>query len=207
MKKLKTMNKVVVHALVALVLGSPMIAFAQHVPGKATPAEQLAAAYAKLYAFKSHRERRVYEGGELIQNIEFSGGLEHWISLNSEGKAWREVIWDVTRDKGRSAERTPPGITWTCHPRIPAEAIDPPSQVTDGGALMVNGQAAHRFVEVFTNIMADSHKRHEVDVATDTGIPIRLISTEVHKDGFRTHYVGTYYDIGVPIVLVFPHCP
>jgi len=206
MRKLTTIDKVVAHALVALVMGSPVIAFAQEAPGEASPAAQLEAAFSKLYAFKSHRERRVYEGEELIQVIEFSGGLEHWITLDSAGKAGREVIWDVTLDKGRSAERTPPGTTWTCVKSVPAEAIEPPSQVTDGGALVVNGQGAHRFVEEFTNVMVGSSVRHEVDVATATGIPIRLISLEISKSGFKTNYVGTYYDLGVPIELVFPHC-
>jgi len=202
MKRTKILSKVVAHAALALLLGSPMIAFAQQTQGNATPAAQLKAAWAKLEAFKSYRERREYEAPtRLSQIVEWSGGLQKWMTLGPMGSVVSETIWE----KGRSASREPPDTTWICNPPIPDEATDPPSVVRDGGTQMVNGRRASRLVEEFTNQLADSQVVHEVDVDAATGVPIRLISTETHTD-FVTKYVGTYYDLGAPIKLVFPSC-
>jgi hypothetical protein len=202
MNSIKIMSKVVAHAAVALVLGSPVIAFAQQAQGNATPAAQLEAARAKLDAFKSYRERREYERPtRLVQIVEWSGGLQHWITLGPQGSVVSETIWD----KGRSASRQPPDTTWLCNPPIPDEATEPPTVVRDGGTQMVNGRRASRLVEEFINILPGSQVVHEVDVDAATGVPIRLISTETDRE-FITKYVGTYYDLGVPIALVFPGC-
>ena len=192
-----------ISVVVALVFGLPVIAFAQQAPGNVTPAAQLAAARAKLDAFKSHRERREYDTPEsfVVNIIEFSGGLQHWIYLDAQGSIVKEVIWE----KGRSAWRRPSDTTWLCNPPIPDEATEPPTVVHDGGTLTVNGRSAHRFVEEFTNQLAGSHLVHEVDVDAATGVPIRLISTET-DGGYEKKYVGTYYDLGAPIALELPPC-
>ena len=200
MRRFKIMSKVVAHAAVALVLASPVLAFAQEAHGNPTPAGQLEAAWAKLSAYKSYRERREYETpSRLVQIIEWSGALQLWINLDPQGSAADETIWE----KGRSASRTPPGTTWQCNPTIPDEATDTPSVVRDGGTLVVNGRRANRLVEEFTNLMIGSHCISEVDVDAVTGVPIRLISTE-NNGVYVTKYVGTYYDLGAPIELVFP---
>ena len=203
MRRIKSMSKVVAHAAVALVFGSLVFAFAQQAPGNATPAAQLAAARAKLDALTSYRERREYERPErLVQIVEFSGALQHWINLDPQGSVAGELIWD----KGRSASRKPRDTTWFCNPPIPDEATEPQTVVRDGGPLVVNGRSASRFVEEFTNQLVNSRVVHEVDVDAATGVPIRLISTET-EGGYVTKYVGTYYDLGAPIALVFPRCP
>ena len=203
MRRMKTMRRVVAHAALALVLGSPVIAFAQQAPGNAAPAAQLKAAWAKLDAFKSYKERREYERPtHLSQIVEWSGGLQKWMTLGPQGSVVSEIIWD----KGRSASRKPPGTTWLCNPPIPDEATDPPSVVRDGGTQVVNGRRVNRLVEEFINQLGGSQVVHEVDVDAATGVPVRLISTETHDRDFITKYVGTYYDLGVPIALVFPGC-
>jgi len=203
MRSKKIMNKVVAHAAVALLLGSPVIAFAQQAHGNATPAARLEAAWGKLGAFKSYRERRVYEApSQLVQIVEWSGALQLWINLGPSGSLTDETIWD----KGRSASRTSHDAPWECNPPIPDEATDPPSVVRDGGTLVVNGRRANRLVEEFTNQLIGGLEVSEVDVDAATGVPIRLIST-ANNGVYVTKYVGTYYDLGAPIELVFPsHC-
>jgi len=203
MRSIKIMSKVVAYAAVALVLGSPVVAFAQQAHENATPAARLEAAWAKLGSFKSYRERRVYETpSQLVQIIEWSGALQLWINLSPTGSVADETIWD----KGRSASRTSPDAAWQCNPPIPDEATDPPSVVHDNGALVVNGRRAYRLVEEFDNLLLDAHEISEVDVDAATGVPIRLTSTEINR-AYITKYVGTYYDLGAPIELVFPsHC-
>lgn len=192
-----------ISVVVAIVLGPSAIAFAQQAPGNATPATQLAAARAKLDAFKSYRERREYDTPEgfVVNIVEFSSGLQHWIYLDAQGSVVKEVIWD----KGRSAWRQPSDSTWRCNPPIPDEATEPPTVVRDGGTLVVNGRSARRLMEEFTNQLFGSRLVHEVDVDADTGVPIRLISIET-GGGYETKYIGTYYDLGAPIVLVLPDC-
>lgn len=202
MTRLTTMCRGVAHAAVALVLAAPAIAVAHQAPGDTTPAAQLAAARARLDAFVSYRERREYEQpSRLVQIVEFSGALQHWITLDPHGAVAGETIWAA----GRSASRTPLDTTWRCNPPVPDEATEPPTVVRDGGPQMVAGQPARRLVEEFINLLAGSRVVHEVDIAVTTGIPIRLTSTET-EGGDVTRYVGTYYDLGVPIALVFPIC-
>jgi hypothetical protein len=171
-----------------------------------TPAEQLAAARARLDAFKWYRERRDFiPGGEVVL-VEFSGKLQRWrVQIDKRGTPGTiETIWDG----GRAARREIPFSTqWQCLPAVPDSAVNPPTTVRDGGTLLVDGKLARRLVEEF---MADYgqplHKvTHEVDIDATTGVPIRLISTE-HPPGMPTKYVGTYYDLGVPIEIDFP-CP
>jgi hypothetical protein len=202
MRSIKIMSKVVARAALALLLGSPVIVFAQQAHENATPAASLKAAWAKLGAFKSYRERRVYEiPMRSVQIVEWSGALQHWITLGPQGSVVNETIWD----KGRSASRQPPDTTWSCNPQIPDEATDPPSVVRDGGAQEVNGRSASRFVEEFMNPMTGAKVVCEVDVDAATGVPIRLFKTETLGD-YVEKYVGTYYDLGAAIVLVFPSC-
>ncbi len=196
------MSKVVAYVAVALILGSPRIALAQQAHGESTPAAQLEAARARLDAFKSYRERREYEKPtRLVQIVEWSGGLQHWINLGPQGSVVSEILWD----KGRSASRKPPDTTWLCNPPIPDATTEPPTVVRDGGTLVVNGRPASRLVEEFINQLPGSHVVHEVDIDVATGVPIRLISTETDT-GDVTKYVGTYYDLGAPIALAFPRC-
>jgi hypothetical protein len=171
-----------------------------------TPAEQLAAARARLDKINSYRERREFiPGGEVVL-VEFSGKLQRWrAQIVKRGRPGTiETIWDG----GRSARREMPfSSQWECFPSIPDSAVNPPTTVHDAGALVVDGKPARRLVEEFmAEYMQAPHKvTHEVDIDAATGIPIRLISTE-HPPGMPTKYVGTYYDLGAPIQLEFP-CP
>jgi hypothetical protein len=135
---------------------------------------------------------------------EFSGKRQRWISEhNDDGERSREeTIWEG----GRSASRTLPGSPgWSCNPPIDEKYIEPEHTVTDGGKVIVNGRAAHRYIEKFKNEMNQSDVTHLVDVDDATGLPLQLTSTEVGSHG-ETRYVGTYYDIGVPFEIEFPDC-
>jgi hypothetical protein len=169
-----------------------------------TPAEQLAAARARLDAFKSYRERREFIPGGAVVLVEFSGKLQRWrVQIDKDGVVGTtETIWDG----GRSARREMPfSPQWRCFPPVPDSAVNPPTTVRDGGTVLVNGKLARRLVEEFMEeYLQPLHKvTHEVDVDAVTGVPIRLISTE-HPPGTPTKYVGTYYDLGVPIEIDFP---
>lgn len=168
-----------------------------------TPAEQFAAAYVRLDALQSYRERRDFSApNQSVTIVEFSGHLQRWITQIYENNVpgIRETIWNG----GRSATREIPfAPQWECFPPVPDEAINPPTTIRDGGSLTVNGKPARRLIEEFVNQMRQSEMKHEVDIDTATGVPIRLISTET--EGRRiTKYVGVYYDLGVPITIIFP---
>src|SRR6185503_17700734 len=120
-----------------------------------------------------------------------------------EGRLIRtETVWEA----GHSASRTTPGSTdWSCNPPLDEKFLEPERTVTDGGSVTVNGHAAHRYIEKFTNEMTKGSVTHLVDVDDATGLPLQLTSTEIH--GAReTRYVGTYYDVGVPFEIEFPAC-
>ena len=202
MSRLTTRRTCAALAAVALVAGPTMLAFAGQAPGNTAPAAQLAAARAKLDAFKSYRERRDYrEPTRLDQIVEFSGAVQHWINLDPQGVVVSEHIWE----KARSASRKPPETTWRCNPPVPDEYPEPDATVHEGPSQVVNGQDARRFVEELINPAVGSRVVHEVDVSVATGVPIRLTSTET-EGALVTRYVGTYYDLGVPIALTFPRC-
>lgn len=170
-----------------------------------SPAERLSAARKLLDARGAHRERRVYTApNALEQVVEFSGGRQHWITeFNDDGRHSRqEIVWDG----GRSAmRRIPDAPQWRCNPPIDDKLTEPDAIVTDGGKVSVDGHAAHRFIEKFTNAMNGGRVTHLVDVDDTTGLPLQLTSTE-EDGGMETRYVGTYYDIGAAIDIQFPDC-
>jgi len=184
---------------------APATAPAASPAGGESPADKLRAARAQLEARGSHRERRVYSAPhEFTQVVEFAGKRQRWISeFDDDGKrSTQETIWEG----GKGARRTLPGDSgWQCFPPIDDKLIEPTTTVTDGGAVTVDGHAAHRYVEKFTNGMANGAVTHLVDVDDASGLPLRLISTEV-DGGVETRYVGTYYDVGAGITIEFPAC-
>ena len=196
---------------IAFCLLAPLAAVAADPPAAPTvaaantPEGLLRAARALLDTRGSHRERRVYSSpNPLTQTVEFAGTRQRWIvEYDDDGKHSRqETIWEG----GRSASRRLPGSPgWQCNPPIDDKFIEPKASVTDGGAVTVDGHAAHRYIEKFTNELAHGEVTHLVDVDDATGLPLQLTSTE-SDGGVETRYVGTYYDIGANITIEFPSC-
>lgn len=194
----------------SLLLSSMAIADGPAAPGPGpaadSPAARLQAARALLDARGSHRERRVYSSpNELKQVVEFSGKRQRWIiEFDDDGRHLRqETVW---WEGGRSARRQVPGSPqWNCFPPIDVSLTEPQATVTDGGAVSIDGRAAHRYVEEFINESTHGAVKHLVDVDDSSGLPLQLTSTE-QDGGVETRYVGTYYDIGAPITIDAPDC-
>jgi hypothetical protein len=194
----------------ALCLLMPLIALADETPASSSaatdsPEAKLRAARALLDARGSHREKRVYSSpNPLTQVVEFAGKRQRWINeFNDDGKQSRqETIWEGGRSASR---RLPDSAAWQCNPPIDDALTEPRATVSDGGYVTVDGHAAHRYIEKFTNEPARGTVTHLVDVDEKSGLPLQITSTE-SDGGVETRYVGTYFDIGVPITIDFPAC-
>jgi len=155
----------------ALLLGSPMIAFAstdarqRHPGGAAQGGMGQAGSVPKIVPGAPRVTRHLRA---CLRSSKWSGRLQKWMTLGPMGSVVSETIWDNEDASRRASRPTPRGSA-------PADSrtrpTDPPSVVRDGGTQMVKWAARKPLVEEFTNQLADSQCVHEVDVDAATGVP------------------------------------